>query len=199
MSKKESVVHLEIIVRNKEGKIIETRKQEGDIYLDQWGAIIAALFKNCGNGTYSGSTTFSCKDTGGTARTLGGAASSGNSPLFASALEGPSGSVQVAIGTGTNAAAHTDYALQTPISGATAYPSSITESNPSGNILYVSFSVTITLSAAAAVTEAIVTLVVYDSSGTSRTLAITHDVFSAVNVPASGSITLNYTLQFNSS
>jgi hypothetical protein len=194
-----STARLNIVVRDEKGKIIETLDHDSDLYLSQWQAIIASLLKNLGNATASGSGTFSCKDTSGTARTLGGVASSYNSPFFATALEGASGGVQVSIGTGTTAAAYSDYGLQTAISGATAYPSSITTSNPSGNILYVQFSVTITLSNAATVSEAIVTVVVLDSGGTQRTLAITHDVFTGVAVPANGSITLNYTLQYNSS
>jgi len=195
-----SAVHLQIIVKDKDGKQIEERYHEDDTYLDQWGMIIASLFKNCGSGTASGSGTFSCKNSAGTAITLGGAASSSNSPFFATALEAGNGSVQVAIGTGTTTAAHTDYGLQTPISGATAVPTSITESNPSGNILYVSFSVTITLGSAYTVSEAVVFLVVYNSSGASAgPIAITHDVFTGVAVPANGSITLNYTFQFNTS
>jgi hypothetical protein len=198
MSKQASCVKLQIIVKDKDGEILEEKNHDNDMYLDQWQAIIASLFKNLGNGTYSASTTFNCKDTGGTSRTLGGVAGTGNSPFFATALEGASGGMQVSIGTGTNAAAHSDYALQTP-AGYSAYPSSITTSNPSGGILYVSFSVTITCTNATTVSEAIVTVNALDNGGTSRTLAITHDVFTGVPVPAGGSITLNYTFQYNTS
>jgi hypothetical protein len=134
----------------------------------------------------------------GTSVTLGGVASTGNSPFFATALEGKNGQLKVAIGTGSTAAAHTDYWLQTPISQAFAYPSSIMVSNPSGGILYVTFSATISLSSATTVTEAVVQLVVLDSSGAYQGLAVTHDIFSQ-SVPAGGSITLNYTFQFNTS
>jgi len=197
--KNTGTVKLHILVHDKDGKLVKEKFIDNDMYLDQWGAIIAALFKNLGNVTYSLSTTYSCKDTTGAAVTLGGVASTGNSPFFATALEGLSGELQVAIGTGTTAAVHTDYALQTPISGATAYPSSVSESNPSGSILYVSFSVTITLSSAATVSEAVVQLIALNSAGAQKTLAITHDVFTGVAVPAGGSITLNYTFQYNTS
>jgi len=193
-----SVMRLHITVKDKNGKVLTETNRDSDMYLDQWQAIIAALFKNLGVGTYTGATTFSCKDTGGSSRTLGGASGS-SSPFFAVALEGLASEVQVQVGTGTSTAIHTDYALTNAISGATTYPTSITTSNPSGNILYVSFSATITIAAGATVSEAVVTLVVYDSGGTQRTLAITHDVFTGVVVPAGGSITLNYTLQYNSS
>jgi hypothetical protein len=194
-----TVVKLHIEVRDKNAKLLTERFIDDDMFLDQWAMTIAALFKNLGNGTYSGSGTFSCKNSAGTAITLGGAASTGNSPFFASALEGLTGQLKVAIGTGTTGAAHTDYYLQTPISGASAYPSSITESNPSGSILYVSFSVTITLSSAYTVSEAVVVIIVKDSSGNNQAISITHDVFTGVAVPANGSITLNYTFQFNTS
>lgn len=192
-----SVCKLEIIVRDKDGKVIQTKYVDNDMYLDQWQAIIAALFKNLGNGTYSGSTTFSCKNSAGTAVTLGGVASTGNSPFFAIALEGLAGQLKVAIGTGTIAAVHTDYWLQTPY--AQGYPSSITVSNPSGSIVNVSFSVTISLATGATISEAVVQLIALDSAGTQRGLAITHDVFTGIPVPSSGSITLNYTFQFNTS
>lgn len=193
-----STVKLHIVVHDKDGKFVSEKFIDNDMYLDQWGALIAALFKNLCSGTNAAATTFSCKDSGGSALTLGGA-SSNNSPLFATALEGLTQELLVAIGTGTNGAAHGDYWLQTPISGATAYPSSITESNPSGNILYISFSVTITLSGANTVSEAVVMLVVLNSAGSQKGIAITHDVFTGVAVPSSGSITLNYTFQFNTS
>jgi hypothetical protein len=192
-----SAVKLHIIVRDKDGKQINEKFIDNDMYLDQWQALIASLFKNLGNATSAGSATFSCKDSGGTALTLGG--NTGNSPLFATALEGLAQEMLVAIGTGSTGAAHSDYWLQTPISGATAYPSSITVSNPSGNILYVSFSVTITLGSGATVSEAVVMLVVLNSAGTQKGIAITHDVFTGVAVPSSGSITLNYTFQYNTS
>jgi hypothetical protein len=195
---KKGIVKLHLVVRDKNGKFVRQKFIDNDMYLDQWQAIIAALFKNLGNQTYSSSTTFSCKNSAGTSVTLGGVASTGNSPLFATALEGKNGQLKVAIGTGSTAAAHTDYWLQTPISQAFAYPSSVTVSNPSGGILYVTFSATISLSSATTVTEAVVQLVVLDSSGAYQGLAITHDIFSQ-SVPAGGSITLNYTFQFNTS
>ena len=197
--KNTGTVKLHILVHDKDGKLVKEKFIDNDMYLDQWGAIIAALFKNLGNGTYSLSTTYSCKNSGGTAVTLGGVAGTGNSPFFATALEGLAGQLKVAIGTGGAAAAHSDYWLQTPISGGQGYPSSVSESNPSGNILYVSFSVTITLAAGATVSEAVVQLIVLDSAGAQKGLAITHDVFTGVAVPAGGSITLNYTFQYNTS
>lgn len=193
-----SAVKLHIIVRDKDGKQIQEKFIDNDMYLDQWSALIASLFKNLCSGTNAGATTFSCKDSAGTALTLGGA-SSNNSPLFATALEGLTQELLVAIGTGATGAAHSDYWLQTPIAGATAYPSSISTSNPSGNILYVSFSVTITLATGATVSEAVVMLVVLNSAGSQKGIAITHDVFTGVAVPSSGSITLNYTFQYNTS
>jgi hypothetical protein len=194
-----SAVKLHILVHDKDGKLLQEKFIDNDMYLDQWGALIAALFKNLCSGTSAAATTFSCKDSAGTALTLGGVAGTGNSPLFATALEGLAQELQVWIGTGATAAAHGDYWLQTPIAGANAYPSSVSTSNPSGNILYVSFSVTITLAAGATVSEAIVGVVVLNSAGTQKNMAITHDVFTGVPVPSSGSITLNYTFQYNTS
>jgi hypothetical protein len=191
-----SRIKIHIIVKDKDGKTLRELDHEDKTFLQQWQAIIAALFKNLGYLSYTSTTTFSCKDTGGTTRNLGGVGVSA-SPFFAAALEGTSGAMEVALGTGTTVAAYTDYGLQFAVSGATAYPSSISTSNPSGNILYVSFSVTITIAAGATVSEAVVLINAYDSAGASRALAITHDVFTGVAVPAGGSITLNYTFQFN--
>jgi hypothetical protein len=191
-------VKLHITVKDKDGKTLNELDHNEDMWLDQWGMIMAALFKNLGVGTYAGATTFTCKDTSGTSRNLGGA-SGNSSPFFENVLMGLANQVLVQVGTGTSAAAHTDYGLQAAVSGATSYPTSISESNPSGNILYVSFSVTITIASATTVSEAVITVVVLDSTGAQRTLAITHDVFTGVPVPGGGSITLNYTLQFNTS
>jgi hypothetical protein len=197
--KNTGTVKLHILVHDKDGKLVKEKFIDNDMYLDQWGAIIAALFKNLGNGTYAGSTTYSCKNTTGAAVTLGGVASTGNSPFFAAALEGLTNSLLVSIGDSTQAAAHTDYGLVGTNRG-TAYPASIAESNPSGNILYVSFSVTITLGGTGyTITEAIVQIIVLDSAGAQKTLAITRDVFTGIPVPANGSITLNYTFQYNTS
>lgn len=196
MPENSSAVKLHIVVHDKNGKFVSEKFIDNDMYLDQWGAIIAALFKNLGNATYTLSTTYSCKNSAGTSILLGGV-NTNNSPFMASALEGLVGQLKVAVGTGTNAAVHTDYWLQTPVTGASAYPAAVTETNPSGSILYVSFSATITIAAGAAVTEAIVTLIVLSSTAVQQGVSITHDVFSVVNVPAGGSITLNYTFQFN--
>jgi len=202
MSNSGAVVHLHITARDADGKVIADFDKLGDPLTDQWQAITAAMFKNmCGlSGTSSSTQTFSCKDTTGTARTLGGAASNG-SPFFSSALAGVSGSIQVGIGTSTTTATHADYGLNTAISGATGYPaiSTFATANPSGNIDTVQFSVTITLSSQATVAETAVFMVVLDSSGTQRTLCINHDNWPGTLIPANGSISMNYAYQWNNS
>lgn len=100
--------------------------------------------------------------------------------------------VRIGVGTGSSAAARTDYNLQTqvgswtPISGNATYTSATGQVTLAGSIL---------LSSAYTVTEAGLTIDGNDISGARRQVLMFHDVFAGVSIAAGKYAHVAYTLQ----
>jgi len=180
---------LHISIRDEQARITEELDKDVDLYTDQWGAMIAAMLKVGIAGLNS--TTYTAKDTGGTSRTFGGSTSQ-NSPLLGSVY---GSTLIVRIGTGTNTPAHTDAALQTPVTP-TGVPS-VPTVGLSGDQIIISFSATIApTTTPVTLKEAGIEMSLQDSGSTLRVCLLTRDTFSVL-VGASGTITLAYSLTFN--
>lgn len=184
-----SGAQLVITVKDKDGNITGQQVKECDLYLDQWGAMIASLLKYSINS--ADSTVYACKDTSGAALNLGGSnASYGDAwgTISASTL-------RVQIGTAGSGPAHTDYA--DAVSVTPVGTPSVPQVTVSGNQLIITFSCSISpTSTPVTITEAVIYVSVYNSAGATKQAAFTHDLFS-VAVGSSGSITLAYSFTFN--
>jgi hypothetical protein len=184
-----SCIKLTIEARDKDGKLVQKVIKESDMYLDQWGAWICGFFKYFIK--QSDATTYSCKNTAGTSKTIGGATY--NSPWNVTIEQN---TLAMTIGTSSPTVAHTDYALTAAVA-ATGTPN-VPVWTFSGNQHVITISEVLSpTSTPVTITEAGITITFTDSANATFTGLITHDVFTGVAVPASGTITLTYQFTFN--
>lgn len=137
----------------------------------------------------SNATTYACKNTAGTAETLGGATDTptGNSSWTTLAM---------VIGTSSPTVAHTDFALTAAVA-ASGTPN-VPVWTLSGNQHVITISEVLSpTSTPVTITEAGITVNLFNTSAVYITCMITHDVFTGVAVPSSGTITLTYQFTFN--
>ncbi len=104
-------------------------------------------------------------------------------------------SFNIIVGTGTTAAAVTDYALQTPTSGSSGTIAA-TINAYSGSGTSGSFTITGTITNSSGSTISYTEAGITASDGTD-TFLLTHDVFTAQNVSNSGTLAVTYTLTFS--
>ncbi|MGC8580428.1 MAG: hypothetical protein ACP5MB_10285 [bacterium] len=133
-----------------------------------------------------------------TAETITNTAGTG---IAVTADTSPGTTILICAGTGTTAAAVTDYALGTPIASgeytaATASGSvAATIGAYSGSGTSGSFTVTGTITNSSTATIAYSEVGIVVGNGTNAYL-LTHDVFSALNVSANGTLAVTYTLTY---
>jgi len=201
-------IKLKVEVRDKHGKLIDMREKEGDLILDNFRDLLAAILTPYVE--YSAATTVdytaeevntSLVDLGGTARTVTtvGVRTVGASDNVIINFLGISGydatpagalGVRIHIGTSTVAPSRGDYAL-----GA-----EITRKTPTQTIGadYISWAVSIVLEAAADVAEAglslVMTIAPVGSPVMRGGILLFRDTFTPISVPAGGTISVTYTL-----
>jgi len=201
-------VQLRIEVRDERGRLIAKRQKESDLILDNFRDILAALF--IPEFSWAEVTTFRAKayekyaalvDMGGTARSTpvwGGytpytdqdrsihlAGIAGYSHLPAG-----SGGVRIRIGTSTVSPSRSDYKLGAEV--ASGVPTQTVGAD------YISWAVSIVLATAADIAEAGMSIRCnYSAVGTVvafTNFLIFRDTFTAISVPAGGTISITYTL-----
>jgi hypothetical protein len=181
---------LEIVVRDAEGNVVETRRKPDDLFTVAFVNIFAAALANVATST---------TDQSGTSRAMG------TLPLLVGNAQSgswPSG-LCIYFGTGTTPAAFTDHAIETSAGGTNpvgiAAPTTPVSSSNS-----FTYAATWTNSTGSSVTVAEVAtyFVSTDVSGylfgaNSWAFCITHDTFTGVAVPNSGTATATYTWMFS--
>ena len=183
-------LYYEIIVRDKNGKVISRQKDEAHSFLVQYNELLAACFAGVG---------VTIKDTGGTDRTIDAEYTSFNlNAAIGVVLRG------IRVGTGSTAVAVGDYALETAIAEGTGagqlsyqaqtYPINVTVSDPD-----CTFELKRIIENHSNGTIVVTEIGIYvrcrgDPSATSYYLCIARDVLgSSVSVPVGGTITVIYT------
>jgi hypothetical protein len=182
---------LEIVVRDAEGNVVETRRKPDDLFTVAFLNLFAAAVGNVAVATY---------DVTHTSRVIGGS-------LPQIVFCGPVGlqeGMEIAFGTGTTPAAFTDYAIETsaggtnpvviatptsPVSSSNSFTYAATWTNSTGSSVTVSEVATYWISTAAG------SPYIYGSN--EWTFCITHDTFTGVAVPNSGTATATYTWTFS--
>jgi hypothetical protein len=177
------------------GKLIAERKVIGDLLLNNFKNWLAAVLRPEENIASASSRTVSLTDTGGTARSV---------PVVSSkTITGGSGAIfnyvnanwtygcRIRIGTGTATPARTDYALGAEV--ATGIPTQTIGAD------YIIWAVSITLASAADITEAGLSAYWNYADGATAAYAnflLTRDTFTAVSVPAGGTISVTIKFTF---
>ena len=163
---------LQLVAKDKDGNITGTYCNDDDLFTKQFAQITQLNILD---------TAESVTDITNTARSL----------TVNSASTAPT----IVAGTGTTAAAVTDYVLQTPTAGssgsASATINAYSGSGTSGNYTVTA---TITNSSGSTITYSEVGIEVTIST---YTFLITHDVFTGLAVSNSGTLAVTYTLTFS--
>ena len=161
-----------VVARDKDGNIIGNYYKEDDLETKQFAQIVQ-------NNIFD--TAESVTDITNTARSL----------TVNSASTAPT----IVAGTGTTAAAVTDYVLQTPVSGSSgSIAATINAYSGSGTSGSFTITGTITNTSGATINYSEVGLEVTIST---YVFLITHDVFTALGVSNSGTLAITYTLTFS--
>jgi len=186
---------LRIEVRDKHGKVVEVREKESDLILDNFKLMLATLMTPEEMIAEGADRSETLVDYGGTARSVpiwaNKLISSGQGLSFTGFHRSPDSliGVRIIVGTSTVSPTRADYAL-----GAAVATGSPTRSVGAD---YISWAVSITLTTAADIAEAGMSIFVNVAS-TAATLwyqfLLFRDTFTPVSVPAGGTISVTYTL-----
>jgi len=201
-------IKLKVEVRDKHGKLIETREKEGDLILDNFKEILAVLLSPyflwsdvIGLNITGVEEYASLVDIGGTARSVPimGVRTVGTSDDVTINFLGASGydliygeafGVLIEIGTSTVSPTRGDYKLGAKVKMGT--PTQTVGAD------YISWAVSLVLDAAADIAEAGLTLTCLREAvgaGVARhTFMLFRDTFTPISVPAGGTISVTYTL-----
>lgn len=187
------VIRLHITAKDAAGNVIAHQIKENDIFLWNWAVLIAQFLKM--QFAPMDATTYAYKNTAGT--TL----STAYSQFFGYRLS-PNydwkSTWRIQIGSGSNAPAITDYALQTFVKEVQPTIPDIVIPQ-SGNLLKLVFSSTFTFTAETVCAETAIKASGCLASGVAaaQDFILTRDTFTPVTVPAGGTITLQHELLFN--
>jgi len=198
---------LKITVRDKDGKVIAKRKKVGDLFLRNFANWLALLLNAQMESGHEGNYTF--KDTSGTEITLNPAneVGGGYSPgtiLEPGVSENWKANLKIVIGTGTTAPTVDDYKLAGTEPNYIA-PAPYVQNPPTievdGDKLRIKFGLTIEATDFPMdIGESGVEIVVMSrdiDTVVFWTILICRDTFTPVSVPSGGSITVEYTWEFN--
>ena len=196
---------LDIIAKDAEGKIIKKYCNDGDLFMDNFGYWLAAILKQHAtvSGGFAGATEYTSKDTVGASQGLGGSGVSTSTYTFHSPLIAHVNNLvlQNVIGTGTTAASHAQYALSGGILGneAITVPAIAVGQGASLQQILITFGATHVLASGGTVAESTLNIYAYKNASppTLIQIQIARDTFTGIVIPVGGSITINYTLQFN--
>jgi len=183
---------LEVWEADKHGnKIGACIKKPVDIITNQFGNYLASMIA-----AYTGAINLffsvTVKDTGGTDRTISHFGREAGGYYHAGTSSALSLGCRVGVGTGTTAAARTDYNLQTQVGSWTALSGNAVWTSATGK---VTFSGSVLLASGADVTEAGLEVILRDTGSLARNFLFLHDVFSAVPIAAGKYAHCAYELQ----
>lgn len=182
-----SGIDLRVTVRDKDGRIINEQCKEGDLYLNNWMALIALIFK-CGLDGISGNKYYYyLSPTQAQNAHCGRFFGSHNSSAWANAGRAVLGSSQ-------QPASRNDIAIAVPV---IEVQPSVPVISSEGNILKLILSATASFASETMVGEAGLKISMPDIQSTAHPVMVTRDTFDIVTVPAGGSITLQFELWFN--
>lgn len=188
-------VRVKIEVKDKKGKVIKVLEKDADLLTRQWGAFIAAFFKQWIDLTYA--NTYDCYDESGTSISLGGDTSIHTSDAYSPGFDSDMGTTLViCIGTGTTSPSVDDYNLESQVASEKPAAPSLDIDTGTGKIRVV-FSATISPpTTPITITESGIKCVI-EAVDAPYTCLICRDTFAGVDVPSGGSITVTYTFEFN--
>jgi len=182
---------LTVTVYDSNGNLKSTQVKEDDLIVNNFRDWLQALF------TTGTSVTASLTNDANTTKTVNiRSGTYANSWLDSATGSGTKGGV-AGIGTGTTAAARTDYALETQVEADATQFSGFPQYSTSTGIITMSFSFPITDTHA--ITEAVFGCNWVASDASENTFILFHDVFSAVNVVNGDTLVLGYTLTLTES
>jgi len=190
-------IKLKVEVRDKHGKLIETREKEGDLILDNFKAILSGVLYPFGSISENTWRTVSVVDVAGTARSIAVFSTantdvSGDGANFLARRYSASDlGAWIGVGTSTVTPTRGDYKLGAQV--AWGSPSQTVGAD------YISWAVSLVLEAAADIAEAGLALYcIVDGWGappTFKNVFLFRDTFTPISVPAGGTISVTYTLK----
>jgi len=170
------ILELSIELKDEDGNTIKRLLMSSDLLLNNLKNLLAALL--IPEATSAVNVSLTCSD--GVARSFVIAI---GTPLFSSAS--PYG-VKIQIGSGITTPTRDDYWLETPV--AEGVPEQTIQPEE------IMWKVSITLTSAADISEAGLSLILLDSGNVARTVLLCRDTFTAISVPAGGVISITYRL-----
>jgi len=188
-------VELRVEVRDEEGKPVATRKCRGDLILDNFKELLAAILMPCMTLAAGANTTASLVTLAGEAVSTSiwanSAITSGQGLNFTGFQRSPDAEVGmwIMVGTSTVSPTRGDYKLGAEV--ARAIPSQTVGAD------YISWSVSIVLEAAADIAEAGLMGFIQRNFAASivvDAILLFRDTFTPISVPAGGTISVTYTL-----
>jgi len=188
-------VELRVEVRDREGRVVGVRRCRSDLILDNFRDFLAGVLIPFESLPYGAARYASIVDTGGVARNTPIWANdenpSGQGLTFTGASRSPSWPIGVtlAVGTSTTAPTRGDYKLGAEV--AYGVPTVTVGAD------YISWAVSIVLETAADIAEASLRCVfqhAFLATTSYSSVQLFRDTFTAISVPAGGTISVTYTL-----
>jgi len=183
-----SGIDLRVTVRDANGEIVHQECKEGDLYLYNWAVWLVGILKFGFNAMVSTKYYYGLRRDNTQRSGYGYVEAVANGDYWA-------GGGKIQIGSSTQPASILDFAIAVPVSEITPGVPVIVST---GNVVKVIISGTASFASQTVVSEAglVLTDLDYSNNSTYKTL-VTRDTFTAVTVPAGGSITLQFELWFN--
>lgn len=174
------------VIDSKTSKVTAKRKIKGDSFLKNFSAICRLLFMRGDT-----SETETVVDTGGTTRTLQAAATANTFPTYAF---GAGNKMRLCVGTSSVGFSRDQYGCISGIATVT-YSNYTWTDDGTKKILNIAFSWLNDTGASKDIAEVAMIITVCDTTGTTRLVAITRDLFSPpITVPAGSVLAVGYTI-----
>lgn len=184
-------------VRDAEGKLVDVRKKDYDMFTANFGAWLAAIFKL--GFTSDSATTYTAIDENGNARTLGNYSTITDYVSIASPMHCDFGNgFRVAIGSSIAAPTVNDIALGAEIARVQASMPQVVADEATGELKII-FSATFSFDTEQTAAEIGVFFYARDTANNTFNILVARDTFTPVTVQAGGSITVQYEWVFNPS